>query len=84
MSPVANTIVWRFGGSEVILTGEFDNWSASKKMVKKGTDFVAPQVLGEFKFIVDGIWRCSLDYATVFDKQGNVNNTLKRRKRILK
>ena len=30
----------------------------------------------QFKYVVDEIWRCSLDFPTVADDQGNVNNLL--------
>ncbi|TPX31576.1 acyl-homoserine-lactone synthase [Synchytrium microbalum] len=40
------------------------------------TLFLDRRISYEFKFIVDGIWRCSTEFPTVSDNQGNVNNVL--------
>ena len=73
--------IWKYGGNEVILTGSFDAWSKSIRMKKneelgifKGTVFLNPYETWTFKFVVDGIWRCSLDFPTTSDSNGNVNN----------
>lgn len=35
-----------------------------------------PRETWEFKFVVDGVWRCGLDLPTVVDPQGNTNNII--------
>jgi len=77
---------WKYGGRHVIITGDFDNWSQSLQMspcpeagqgvwkLKIKLDKRNKKVL--FKFVVDGVWRCSLDHLTQTDKDGNVNNFL--------
>jgi len=35
-----------------------------------------PNVIYEFKFIVDNVWKCSKDYPTLIDEKGNLNNFL--------
>lgn len=80
---VRREIVWRYGGNEVFLTGSFDNWTKSVLMKKDADNenFVAtiplnPHKSHTFKFVVDGVWRCSLDFQTTHDDSGNVNNIL--------
>jgi hypothetical protein len=75
---------WTHGGhSSVIVTGSFDNWSSSIKLAKdQANDMWRKTVLLEgnqqyqFKYIVDGVWRCSMDWDTITDAQGNVNNVI--------
>ena len=75
---------WKHGGSNVVITGSFDNWSQSIIMAKdsvndmwRKTLLLNPNEQHEFKFIVDGVWRCSLDWETHTDAQGNVNNLIR-------
>lgn len=75
--------VWKYGGSRVVLTGNFDNWTESIVMTKDHANGVFKANLNldahetwYFKFIVDGVWRCSLDFCTETDASGNVNNVL--------
>lgn len=71
------------GPNEVILTGDFDNWSGSLPLVKtsSGEFEIALPVKVEdsnkfiFKFIVDGDWKTSTEYQ-VLDEDGNQNNYL--------
>ena len=74
-------IVWRCDGAakNVIVTGDFDSWSQSVPMELQDKFWRAKVSLDkmqgtQFKFLVDGEWRCSQDYPTVTDKLGNVNN----------
>lgn len=66
----------------MILTGNFDEWSQSILMVRdqmgifRATVNLDPMKTWHFKFVVDGIWRCSMDFATEVDEDGNVNNIL--------
>lgn len=74
--------VWKYGGNRVILTGSFDNWNQSVQMTRDQSDsrifratvILDPEALWRFKFVVDGVWRCSLDFDTETDSAGNVNN----------
>ena len=80
---IPQEIVWKQGGSIVILTGSFDQWKGTIRMTKdtrtgmfRTTLMCDPGRQVTFKFIVDDIWRCSLDYDTEVDPQGNVNNVI--------
>lgn len=79
--------VWKYGGRrQVSIMGDFDNWSTGKKMVQtpdEGPGVWKVQITVRknqkkilFKFVVDGVWRCSLDFPTQTDSDGNVNNFL--------
>lgn len=75
--------IWKYGGQKVFLTGSFDQWRSSVAMVHDQADDVFratvnldPASTWYYKFVVDGVWRCSLDFATETDVHGNVNNVL--------
>jgi hypothetical protein len=76
--------VWKYGGNEVILTGNFDNWQKTIIMKMDNTDsqtfrvtlMLEPTQTWYYKFVVDGIWRCSLEFPTETDNAGNVNNVV--------
>ncbi|CAJ0745571.1 1641_t:CDS:2, partial [Entrophospora sp. SA101] len=71
------TFHWKDGGNKVFVTGDFNNWSASKhemKRIPKTNNFVAMIDIDstkqhEFKFIVDGDWKFSRDFETHHDEQ---------------
>ncbi|KAJ3279100.1 hypothetical protein HDU76_009636 [Blyttiomyces sp. JEL0837] len=80
------TFKWqhRADGKDVILTGSFDDWKGGLHMnhitieedeyeltipVDRSQDI-------QFKFIINGVWRCGSLYPTVDDGKGNVNNVL--------
>lgn len=73
---------WPHGGKHVILTGTFDDWKETVSMVKEARtvdEFTAtvnldPSKKTLFKFVVDGVWRCTGEHATEQDTYGNVNN----------
>lgn len=79
---IPHEFVWRSGGSKVCLTGSFDNWTQSILMTKdqsgifRATVLLDPHLTWYFKFVVDGVWRCSLDFASEADAQGHVNNVI--------
>lgn len=79
---IPHEFAWRSGGGKVCLTGSFDNWSQSILMTKdqsgvfRATVLLNPHLAWYFKFVVDGVWRCSLDFASETDAQGNVNNVI--------
>ncbi|KAF9438761.1 hypothetical protein BGZ76_005067 [Entomortierella beljakovae] len=72
---------WRHGGYVVKVTGSFDNWQETLVLSKVGDDFSGTINLDrtqhiQFKFVVDGEWKCSSDYPTGYDNHGNMNNIL--------
>lgn len=66
----------------MVLTGTFDEWQQGTTMIRDPTGChgatidLDPSQKWIFKFVVDGIWRCSLDFATETDALGNVNNVI--------
>eukprot|EP01017_Pseudomicrothorax_dubius_P018227 TRINITY_DN2023_c0_g1_i3.p1 TRINITY_DN2023_c0_g1~~TRINITY_DN2023_c0_g1_i3.p1 ORF type:complete len:261 (-),score=32.28 TRINITY_DN2023_c0_g1_i3:312-1094(-) len=71
---------WSKGGSEVLLTGTFTNWTDHIPMERQGDEFIQvlrlPPGTYQYKFIVDGIWTVSNDDKTTFDAEGNLNNVV--------
>ena len=70
---------WNEGGNEVFITGSFFEWDKRLKMRKNKNnifevELFLPKGKFEFKFIVDGIWRCSSNYQQIKDNRGNSNN----------
>jgi hypothetical protein len=76
--------MWKHdAANKVILTGSFDDWKQSIPLVKdksqdvwRTTVLLDPKKRHCFKFVVDGVWRCSLDFGTTTDASGNVNNVI--------
>lgn len=50
-------------------------WDESTRTFTVGVA-LDPRKEWQFKFVVDGQWRCSMDYATVKDGAGNMNNII--------
>ena len=75
-------ISWNEGGNNVLLTGDFVNWNQYFEMVKlKETNtftlnLTLPKKPIQFKFIVDGVWKCSQNYQIVPDNSYNLNNCI--------
>ena len=70
---------WNEGGNEVFITGSFCEWNERLKMHRNKdnifeVELLLPKGKYEFKFIVDGIWRCSSNYNQIKDNRGNNNN----------
>ena len=70
---------WNEGGNEVFITGSFCEWNKRLKMHRNKdnifeVELLLPKGKYEFKFIVDGIWRCSSNYSQIKDNRGNNNN----------
>jgi len=69
---------WKEEGSNVFLVGSFSNWNNKIAMARVADGFAAtvPLVPGpyEYKFIVDGQWRCAQQQPKVKDHVGNENN----------
>ena len=72
---------WTHGGQRVHLTGTFNNWASEGiPMVRSGQEFYqvvqVPRGVHEYKFLVDGEWKFSLDQPVLQDLSGNVNNVV--------
>ncbi|CAO3566263.1 unnamed protein product [Mortierella alpina] len=75
---------WKHGGEVVKVTGTFDDWKETihlRKVPSTRDEFAAIVDLDRtkhihFKFVVDGVWRCSTEFATEYDCSGNLNNVL--------
>lgn len=72
---------WTHGGHRVSLTGTFNNWaSAGIPMVRSEQEFYqvvqVPKGVHEYKFLVDGEWKFSLEQPVLQDVSGNVNNVV--------
>lgn len=82
------TFIWNEGGNEVKITGSFSDWKIQFPMIKdsKGQTFKCQLPLNneiyQYKFIVDGQWRCSKSYPTKEDGNGNLNNVLDNTKNV--
>lgn len=77
--PSSTNFIWNEGGSEVYITGTFCDWKKRFKMAKNLNNifeikFQLAKGFYEFKFIVDGVWRCSSYYPHKKDNEGNNNN----------
>ena len=71
--------IWKEGGNEVFITGTFCDWKQRFKMNKNENNIFEIELFllkgtYEFKFIVDGIWKCSSYYPLKKDNDGNNNN----------
>ena len=73
---------WKEEGNNIIITGSFCGWNRHFPMKKNEKNNIyelllyLPQGEYQFKFIIDGIWKCSNFYKTVTDQNGNTNNYL--------
>ena len=74
--------IWDEGGNIVKLIGTFSNWKQQYDMKKDEKDHIFKISLPlsnekyQYKFIVDGVWKCSQKQETIDDGKGNINNVL--------
>nr|XP_016516065.1 PREDICTED: SNF1-related protein kinase regulatory subunit beta-2-like [Nicotiana tabacum] len=77
---VPTLISWTHDGKEVAVEGSWDNWKSRNPLQRSGKDFtilkVLPSGVYQYRFIVDGQWRCSPDLPSVQDEVGNTYNIL--------
>eukprot|EP00301_Raphidiophrys_heterophryoidea_P018859 c3856_g1_i1.p1 GENE.c3856_g1_i1~~c3856_g1_i1.p1 ORF type:complete len:457 (-),score=111.64 c3856_g1_i1:363-1733(-) len=80
---VPTRFTWRaeWGGVDVNVTGEFNNWARVVHMNKETDgDFHAVIDMREgkhmVKYIVDGVWRLAPNQPTIDDGSGNINNVI--------
>lgn len=78
--------IWKYGAKESVnIAGSFTNWLPSIPMVPvdhnreywRALVQLDPAREWQFKFVVDGVWRCALDLPTITDPQGNTNNIIR-------
>ncbi|PBP25067.1 hypothetical protein BUE80_DR003985 [Diplocarpon rosae] len=73
---------WDHPADEVYVTGTFDDWSKSEKLVKTGDSFSKDVTLPSatekiyYKFVVDGNWVTDHTAPQENDASGNLNNVL--------
>jgi len=73
---------WDHPADEVYVTGTFDDWSKSEKLVKNGDSFSKDVTLNSaaekiyYKFVVDGNWVTDHTAPQENDASGNLNNVL--------
>jgi 5'-AMP-activated protein kinase regulatory beta subunit len=78
---VPTTFRWSHGGTQVFVTGSFNNWQGKITMPpsEEGKDFVLvidiPPGVHQYKYIVDEAWRLDPDMPTCIN-QGVVNNVI--------
>ena len=79
---IMHTFTWDEGGDDVKLIGSFSGWKQQFNMVKDEKDQIYKVSLPlkneiyEYKFIVDGVWKCSKKQNTKDDGKGNINNVI--------
>ena len=79
---IMHTFTWDEGGEDVKLIGSFSGWKQQFNMVKDEKDQIykvslpLKNELYEYKFIVDGVWKCSKKQNTKDDGKGNINNVI--------
>jgi hypothetical protein len=73
---------WDHPASEVYVTGTFDNWEKTEKLIKTGDTFAKDVTLPSaaekiyYKFVVDGVWTTDHTAPQENDASGNLNNVL--------
>ncbi|KAF9916390.1 galactose metabolism- protein, partial [Linnemannia zychae] len=74
---VPTIITWSQGGTNVYVTGTFNNW---KQKLHGTSDFSTilnlPPGTHRIKFIVDDEWKCSTELSAATDAEGNLVNFL--------
>lgn len=77
-NPIDINFVWDGTGVDVFVTGSFVGWKQWFLLEKQGDIYHRKIPLTKekhyFKFIIDKEWKCSENYETVCDENGNVNN----------
>ncbi|KAF9987407.1 galactose metabolism- protein [Modicella reniformis] len=77
---VPTIITWSQGGTNVYVTGTFNNWKQKVRLNKSINDFSTvlnlPPGTHRIKFIVDDEWKCSTELSAATDAEGNLVNFL--------
>ncbi|KAF9582101.1 galactose metabolism- protein [Lunasporangiospora selenospora] len=77
---VPTIITWSQGGTNVYVTGTFNNWKQKVRLNKSNSDFSTILNLlpgtHRIKFIVDDEWKCSTELPAATDAEGNLVNFL--------
>ncbi|CAN8068083.1 unnamed protein product [Agarophyton chilense] len=71
---------WNFGGCEVYVAGDWDDWASKTPMSKNGQQHIAlvyiPCGQHQFKYYVDQTWQCAPNLPSCTDSLGNKNNSV--------
>ena len=76
------TFTWNENGEEVKIAGSFSNWKEQYTLQKDPSDNIFKLTLKlnsgkyEYKFIVDGEWKCAEGQPKITDEKGNTNNII--------
>ena len=76
------TFIWDGEGDNVKLIGSFSNWKEQYEMEKDEKNkiykisLLLDNDIYEYKYIVDGVWKCSKNQEIIDDGKGNINNIL--------
>lgn len=79
---ILHTFSWKEGGEEVKVTGSFCEWKQIYNLTKDPNDQIFRYSIlldnnkYEYKYIVDGVWKCSNNEPTIKDNCGNTNNII--------
>jgi hypothetical protein len=79
---ITYTFTWDEGGDDVKLIGSFSGWKQQFNMIKDEKEQIYKVSLPlkneiyEYKFIVDGVWKCSKKQNAKDDGKGNINNVI--------
>ena len=76
------TFIWNEEGEEVKIAGSFSGWKEQYKLIKDPNDNIFKLTLKlncgkyQYKYIVDGDWKCAEGQPKITDEKGITNNIL--------
>ncbi|KAL6197807.1 hypothetical protein ACLB2K_027601 [Fragaria x ananassa] len=77
---IPTMFTWSYGGNDVAVEGSWDDWKTRLPLQRSGKDFtimkVLPSGVYQYRFVVDGQWRCAPDLPLSHDDAGNSYNLL--------
>ncbi|XP_042445274.1 SNF1-related protein kinase regulatory subunit beta-1-like [Zingiber officinale] len=77
---IPTLFTWNYGGNVVLVEGSWDNWASRKPMQRSGKDHTLlmnlPSGVYQYKFLVDGQYKCIPDLPHITDEMGNATNVL--------
>jgi hypothetical protein len=69
------TFEWTEEGEDIYVAGDFNNWT-DVKMVERKLVVDLPAGNIQYKFLVDGEWRCDSSKPTAVSPRGDLNNVI--------
>lgn len=77
---IPTLFTWNYGGNVVLVEGSWDNWASRKPMQRSGKDhtllMILPSGVYQYRFLVDGQYKCIPDLPRIADEMGNAANLL--------